>query len=290
MPSNVHQFPEKSNQDDSDNDLDLVTLYQPLQGLTSSEPPAPVPQPPQPTILPPALPGGSRQALPDVGTAPTPQYSLCPWDNSGHVIRTLEMTENGSLSHIMIHMFQDVPNSFWEAMNSLEVDNWHQASEEEFEGLTEVGIWKLVPRPTDHKMVKCGWTYVLKSDGQYKAWLVNTQVQGIDYEETFSPVARYKSIRHLLPHAALLDSEIKAMDVKLAYLHGVLEEEIYMEQLEGFIAKGNEDKVCKLVCSLYGLKQAGWVWNRTFSNTIKRKFGFKMIHSDAGVYYITNRG
>ena len=76
------------------------------------------------------------------------------------------------------------------------------------------------------------------------------------------------------------------MDVKLAYLHGVLEEEIYMEQPEGFVAKGKEDKVCKLVHSLYGLKQAGRVWNRTFAHTIKRKLGFNTIHSDAGVYIL----
>ena len=77
-----------------------------------------------------------------------------------------------------------------------------------------------------------------------------------------------------------------AMDVKLAYLHGVLEEEIYMEQPEGFIAQGEEDKVCRLVHSLYGLKQAGQVWNRTFAHTIKRKLGFDTIHSDAGVYVL----
>ena len=98
------------------------------------------------------------------------------------------------------------------------------------------------------------------------------QVQGIDYEEIFSPVARYKSIRYLLAHAALLDWEIKAMDVKLAYLHGVLEEEIYMEQQECFIAKGEEHKVCRLIRSLYGLKQAGRVWNRTFAHN-KKKIG-----------------
>ena len=100
---------------------------------------------------------------------------------------------------------------------------------------------------------------MLKSDGCYKAWLVGkgyTQVQGIDYEETFSPMARYESIQYLLTHATLQDWEIEAMDVKLAYLHGVLEEEIYMEQLEGFVAQGDEDKVCRLMCSLYGLKQA----------------------------------
>ena len=76
------------------------------------------------------------------------------------------------------------------------------------------------------------------------------------------------------------------MDVKLAYLHGVLEEEIYMEQPEGFIAEGEENKVCKLVRSLYGLKQAGRVWNRTFAHTIKKKLGFKTIHSDVGVYIL----
>ena len=113
-----------------------------------------------------------------------------------------------------------------------------------------------------------------------------TRVQGIDYKETFSPVARYESIRYLLAHAALLDWEIKAMDVKLAYLHRVLEEEIYMEQPEGFIAKGEENKVCKLIQSLYGLKQAGRVWNRTFAHTIKRKLGIATIHSDVGVYVL----
>ena len=76
------------------------------------------------------------------------------------------------------------------------------------------------------------------------------------------------------------------MDIKLAYLHGVLKEEIYMEQLEGFVAQGDEDKACRLLGSLYRLKQAGRVWNRTFAHTIKRKLGFDMIHSDAGVYVL----
>ena len=130
---------------------------------------------------------------------------------------------------------------------SLEDSNkWLAASQEEFNRLTEMGIWKLVDHPDDCKTIKCRWTYVLKSDGRYNARLVTkgyTQVQGIDYEETFSPVARYESIRYLLTHAALQDWEIKAMDVKLAYLHRVLKEEIYMEQPEGFIAQGEEDKV-----------------------------------------------
>ena len=154
-----------------------------------------------------------------------------------------------------------------------------------------MGVWKLVDHPSNHKTIKCRWTYVLKSDGCYKARLVvkgytsprdrlwvnifsssKIQINRISiYRKSpciatcnATQVVRYKSIRYLLTHATLQDWEIKAMDVKLAYLHGVLEEEIYMEQPEGFIAQGEEDKLCRLLHSLYGLKQAGWVWNRTF--------------------------
>ena len=80
-------------------------------------------------------------------------------------------------------MFQEVPNSYQEAMNSPDKEKCHVASTEEFEGLTEMGIWKLVDRPSNWKTIKCRWTYVLKSDDRYKARLVTkgyTQVQGID--------------------------------------------------------------------------------------------------------------
>ena len=138
-------------------------------------------------------------------------------------------------------------------MISPDKDRWLEVSTEEFEGLTTVSVWKLVDHPSDHKTIKCRWTYVLKSNGHYKARLVAkgyTQVQGIDYGVTFSLVVRYESIIYQLAHAALQDWDIKAMDVKLAYLHGMLKEEIYMEQPEGFIAQGDEDKVCRLMHSL----------------------------------------
>ena len=134
--------------------------------------------------------------------------------------------------------------------------------------------------------------FTIKADGRYKAQVVAkgfTQEHGIDYEETFSPVTRYKSIRYLLAHAALEDWEIEAMDVKTAYLYGKLKEEIYMAQPEGFIKSGQEHKVCKLVKSIYGLKQAGRVWYETISKTLQKKLGFQQLHSDAGVHVLRQR-
>ena len=99
------------------------------------------------------------------------------------------------------------------------------------------------------------------------------QKEGINYEETFSPVAMLKSIRILLSIAAVLDYEIWQMDVKTAFLNGHLEENIYMQQPDGFIQKGQEHMVCKLQISIYGLKQASRSWNIRFDQAIK-SFGF----------------
>ena len=94
---------------------------------------------------------------------------------------------------------------------------------------------------------------------RYKARLVVrgfSQKKGIDFDEIFSPVVKMTSIRTVLGLATTLDLEVEQMDVKTAFLHGNLEEEIYMEQPEGFKVQGKENQVCRLKKSLYGLKQA----------------------------------
>ena len=114
----------------------------------------------------------------------------------------------------------------------------------------------------------------LKADGtieKYKARLVAKgfrQTEGFDFFDAFSPVTRVTSIRVLLSIAALHDLEIHQMDVKTAFLHDELEEEIYMEQPEGFVVPGQERKVCRLVKSLYGLKQAPLQWHLKFDNVM----------------------
>jgi len=152
-------------------------------------------------------------------------------------------------------------------------------------------VWELVDLPEGVKPIGCKWIYKRKrgADGRvktYKARLVAkgyTQKEGIDYEETFSPVAMLKSIRILLSIAAHLDYEIWQMDVKTAFLNGRLEESIYMIQPEGFIAKGQEHRVCKLQRSIYGLKQASRSWNIRFDQAVK-SFGFEQSIDEPCVY------
>ena len=120
----------------------------------------------------------------------------------------------------------------------------------------------------------------------FKARLVTkgfTQKEGIDYEETFSPVAILKSIRSLLSITVCLDYEIWQMDVKTAFLNGNLEEDIYMQQPEGFVASEKGNLVCKLQKSIYGLKQASRSWNIRFDQAIK-SFGFLQNPDEPCVY------
>ena len=110
-----------------------------------------------------------------------------------------------------------------------------------------------------------------------------TQKEGIDYDETFSPVAMLKSVRILLAVAAALNYEIWKMDVKTTFLNGELEEDIYMKQPKGFITLGQEHMVCKLHRSIYGLKQASRSWNIKFDQVIKL-YGFEKSPDELCVY------
>ena len=116
-----------------------------------------------------------------------------------------------------------------------------------------------------------------------------SQREGIDYDETFSPVAKIKSIRILLAIAAYYNFDIWQMDVKTTFLNGELEGDVYMTQPEGFVSKESPNAVCKLKKSIYGLKQASRSWNICFDRTIK-SFGFVRSKEDPCVYSTRENG
>lgn len=129
--------------------------------------------------------------------------------------------------------------------------------------------WKLVELPQGRKVIGCTWKYKIKKDAcgkiqRYKARLVAqvfSQKFGTDYDEVFAPVAKQTTFKIMLAVAYAKKLKIKHLDVKTAFLYGELEEPIYMKQPQGFIFERREQQVCLLRRSIYGLKQAGRIWN-----------------------------
>ncbi|GAA0164220.1 transmembrane signal receptor [Lithospermum erythrorhizon] len=150
------------------------------------------------------------------------------------------------------------PICYQEAIESAEKDKWIATMEEEMHPLHKNKTFTLVKRKDEFKILRNRWIYKLKSDPstnvpRYKARLVVkgfVRRQGIDFEEMFSLVVKMTSIRLVLGLAAAHDLEIEQLDVKTAFLHGDLEEDIYMQQPEGFEVKNKETLVCKLQKSL----------------------------------------
>ncbi|KAF3624710.1 hypothetical protein FXO37_31238 [Capsicum annuum] len=151
--------------------------------------------------------------------------------------------------------------------------------------------WDLVDLPLENKPLGSKWIFKrkMKADStidKYKARLVVKsfkQKEGLDYFDTYSPVKRITSIRMLIALTAVYGLEIHQMDMKIAFLNKELEEKIYMEQPEGFVVPGKENKVCRLIKSLYGLKQVPKQWHGKFDQIMLAN-GFKINECDKCVY------
>src|ERR1700710_346204 len=167
---------------------------------------------------------------------------------------------------------------------------WYAAEVEELNILRKHGVINDAERlPPGRKPIGCRWVYMTKSDGRRKAHLVAqgfSQVEGkdFDWEEVFSPVIRYETVRMTLALAALENWHVSFLDVKSAYLYGKLSEEIYMKQPPGYVLKGdNASLVFRLHRALYGLKQGAHAWWKELDGSMT-EFGFKRCHSDAGIF------
>ena len=207
-------------------------------------------------------------------------------------------THSNSSSHSsfvnMIHTAETYrePSTYKQTTMSPQAQYWKATMEKEYESLMENRTWILVPPPPGRNIIQCKWVYKIKytSDGaidKYKAHLVAkgySQVHGIDYTETFSPVIKHDSIRVIFAIAAVLRMHMKQFDIGTAYLNSDLTTRIYMQQPEGFANPKTPLYVCLLLKSLYGLKQSGRLWNHTFDHFLKL---YNLLTSDADtcVYY-----
>ena len=146
------------------------------------------------------------------------------------------------------------PTSIAEALSSPDKAKWEDAMKKEMQSLHANDVWGLVKLPANRKAVGSKWVYKQKigPDGsveRYKAHLVAqgfSQKYGLDYDETFSPVVRFESLRTLISLAVQNGMKLHQMDVTTALLNGELEDEVYVRQPEGFVSKGQEDLVCRL--------------------------------------------
>ena len=183
------------------------------------------------------------------------------------------------------------PLTYAEALARSDSVQWKLAMNSEYSSILRAKTWSLVPLPAGRTAIDSKWVFKTKrlADGsveRLKARLVAkgfTQQQGIDYNETFAPVAKFSSIRALLALAALWDLEVHQMDVKTAFLNGDLEETIYMRQPEGFVQPGKAHMVCKLQKALYGLKQAGRAWYEKIDVALL-DYHFMRLESDHCIY------
>jgi hypothetical protein len=254
----------QSSEDDEQSEEGGQPMFDVPEGVQSEqedeEPLQPVPSPP-----PLQTPAGWRSTRP---RNPCPRY--------GHPLHHLMLTDGGE------------PENFGEAQRVDSKLEWESAMTEEMDSLMKNQTWDLVRLPAGRKALHNRWVYRTKRDAdgrlRYKARLVVKgfeQRAGIDFSEVFSPVVKLTTIRAVLSIVAVEDLHL--VDVKTAFLHGDLKEEIYMHQPEGYAKAGRGNLVCRLKKSLYGLKQAPRQWYKKFDSFMEKN-SFRRCHTDHCCY------
>ena len=186
---------------------------------------------------------------------------------------------------------QQPPRNYWQAIKSL---RFKEAMGVEMSALKENETWILTTLPPGRQAIDSMWLYDYKYDAngnieRYKARLVAkgySQLEGIDYHETFAPVMKYKSLRMILALTAIMDLELVQMDVVTAFLNADIKEQVYMKQPQGY--EQGQNLVCLLLKALYGTKQAPHDWNEVL-NSFMLSIGFKRCVSDSCIYVRTTK-
>jgi reverse transcriptase-like protein len=181
------------------------------------------------------------------------------------------------------------PRTYVEAMKRADAAKWEMACEQEKQSFESMGVYTIVPCPKGRKVVGSKWVFCIKwgpnsTIQKYKAHLVAhsfTQIEGINYDETFTPVAKLTSLRTILAISAEHDLEVHQMDVKSTYLNGALKEEIYMEAPPSFDIP--DSMVLRLIKAVYGTKQGSRVWYEDIRGTLKQ-MGYEHTKADHTIF------
>jgi hypothetical protein len=189
----------------------------------------------------------------------------------------------------MTHIIDYEPSFHGEATSE---QVWQDAMIKEYQSILKNDVWDIVPRPGGKYAVTSKWIYKIKhaADGsieKYKARFVAkgfSQVEGVDYDDTFAPVARYSSIHTIIALTASMGWKLHQMDVKTTFLNGEIEEEVYIKQPEGFMIHNEKSHVCRLKKALYELKQAPRAWYEKM-DIFLMSLGFSKSAANPNLYY-----
>jgi hypothetical protein len=272
-----------------------------MQGTPRAASVSPSPGATSPTA--PAPPMAPEQPVPPTADTLAAAPSAAPPTGSTHAMvtrardhtRTEKVYTDGTVRYDpRRRAFFAAPSSHREA---LEEPAWSSAMADEFAALTQTGTWKLVPRPPGVNIVGSKWIFKTKHrpDGsidKHKARLVArgfTQQHGIDYGDTFSPVVKPATVRLVLSLAVSRGWCLRQVDVSNAFLHGFLNEDVYMQQPLGFEDARYPSHVCKLQRSIYGLKQSPRAWYARLSQRLY-ELGFSASKADTSLFFFSRDG
>ena len=234
---------------------------------------------------------------------PKPVAASSSGDSNAQPSRVRTATKRYGIDELYLHMHElghvalfagltGEPVSMSQALSGPDADEWRKAAEEEYQSLLDHDTWDLVEPPPHRSIVGSKWIFKTKYDGdgqvdRHKCRLVAqgfSQKEGLDYTETFAPVARLGTIRALIALGVHRNMQMHQMDVKTAFLNGKLKEDIFMRQPEGFIEPGKEHLVCHLKRSIYGLKQSPRCWYEELYIHLAN-LSFKQCQFDPCVFY-----
>ncbi|KAK8957728.1 hypothetical protein KSP39_PZI001284 [Platanthera zijinensis] len=257
-----------------------------------------------PSITPPPWPAHAAIRRPRSsrgGSGTTPVGALVPGSTSTHPMVTRSRVgtrrpkalyaSRHPISLALLSMVSEHPPEPSTYRQAAADPNWVRAMEEEFAALRRNRTWSLVPFTPSMNVIGCKWVYKVKhkADGsieRYKARLVAqgfNQREGFDFTETFSPVVKSSTVRLVLSLAISRDWRLRQLDVKNAFLHGDLQEIVYLKQPPGFIDPTRPRHVCRLHKALYGLRQSPRAWYNRFATSL-RQLGFIICPHDTSLF------